>query len=128
MPPCRFFISIQPSEYPLAQGAFRSGKYKFIASESCSGWYTFSARARAEDPLTNGTLVCDSMACGTCSECKNDPYYDYLYDLEADPREEHNLIEVYPEVRTAAGPCRPCRPCWVTFSGLTHERVENDPV
>lgn len=50
------------------------------------------------DPLTNGTTVCNGSACWACQVCIGDVYTDYLFDVEADPREENNLIEVFPEV------------------------------
>ncbi|CAM9251444.1 unnamed protein product [Pylaiella littoralis] len=90
-------ISESP-KFPLAQGAFRSGNYKFISNEWCTAWYTFSDRLLAEDPLTNTTTMCDGSSCSHGSECNSDVYHDYLFDLDADPREENNLIEVYPEI------------------------------
>jgi len=75
-------------EFNLAQGAFRSGKYKYMANVWCTGWYSFDRGVHAVDPLTNLTSVCDDNPCSDC----------WLFDLEADPREENNLISVYPEV------------------------------
>lgn len=54
-----------------------------------------------QDPLTNHDLTCQDM--GTCSTCgqaclSTDNYTDWLFDLEADPREEHNLIHEFPQV------------------------------
>lgn len=92
---------IQPADYTVAMGAFRSGNYKLIVNEVCSGWYTFDSAIRAEDPLTIDANVCDGHPCSSCGGETCGRYYDYLFDLEADPREEHNLIEVHPEVSTA---------------------------
>lgn len=55
-----------------------------------------------QDPLVNHNLTCQGM--GTCSSCGQSclnsvNYTDWLFDLESDPREEHNLIEDMPEVR-----------------------------
>lgn len=89
---------IKSADHPLGLGAFRSGKYKFILNEFCSGWYTFDRDILAEDPLTDDTTVCNGHPCSTCGGGDCGEYFDYLFDLEADPREEHNLIEAYPEV------------------------------
>ena len=86
-------------EFNLAQGAFRSGKYKYMANAWCSGWYTFDRDIQNTDPLTDLTSQCDGNACSDCGQgCTKKPYDDFLFDLEADPREETNLVEVYPEV------------------------------
>lgn len=95
---CRPCLRIGNPDFELAQGAFRSGKYKYIANEWCSGWYTFDLHAQAVDGLTNKDTVCDGSACSKCGYCTDYPYSSYLFDLEADPREENNLIDVYPEV------------------------------
>lgn len=91
-------------EEPLAQGAFRSGKWKFLFNVWCTGWYTFDTATEEEDPLTNHDLTCQDM--GTCSTCgqaclSTDNYTDWLFDLEADPREEHNLIHEFPQLAHA---------------------------
>ncbi len=101
-------IRIGAPEFRLARGALRSGKYKYLANEWCSGWYTFHLQTQAVDGLTTDSTVCDGSPCSDCSQgsgCIGLSHSDYLFDLEADPREERNLIEVYPEVR------RCC--CWV---------------
>lgn len=85
-------------DFELVQGAFRSGKWKYIANEWCSGWYTFSLETEAADPLTTDDTVCDGSACATCGFCSGNSYASYLFDLEADPRELVDLIDVYPEV------------------------------
>ncbi|CAM9812549.1 unnamed protein product [Ectocarpus sp. 4 AP-2014] len=91
--------SIGDPEFNLAQGAFRSGKYKYLANEWCTGWFTFDKHILAEDPLTNLTLACDGSPCSDCGQgCTSYNYTDYLFDLEADPREENNLIYDLPDV------------------------------
>lgn len=87
------------AEVNVAQGAFRQGNYKYLAKEVCSGWFTFDARTNAEDPLTNATAQCGGSACVDCGQsCTSYNTSDYLFDVVADPREEHNLIHDYPEV------------------------------
>ncbi|CAN0073946.1 unnamed protein product [Pylaiella littoralis] len=83
----------------LAKGAIRSGKYKYIMNEYCAGWYTFDKPTLEEDPLTNLETVCNGNTCSHCSgKACTGQYFDYLFDLDTDPREEHNLIEIFPEV------------------------------
>ena len=87
----------------VAQGAFRSGNYKYLAKEACSGWFTFDGHTNAEDPLTNITAQCGGLACADCGQsCASHNTSDYLFDLAADPREENNLIFEYPDV---SSPC-----------------------
>lgn len=93
------FSRVGNAEFNLAQGAFRSGNYKYLANEICSGWFTFDKHTNFQDPLTNVTNQCGGSACKDCGQsCTNYDYSDYLFDVVADPREETNLIEVYPEV------------------------------
>lgn len=53
--------------------------------------------------MVDPNSTCQDM--GTCSDCgqaclsKDVNYTDWLFDLDADPREEHNLVTIYPEVR-----------------------------
>ncbi|CAN0131383.1 unnamed protein product [Scytosiphon promiscuus] len=100
-------------DYAQAQGAFRQGKWKFLFKECCLGY---------DDSHSNDSVVerngprmhqdCQSQenasgeetpeggqycygCTGTCvdeADCK-----DWLFDLEEDPTEEHNLASVYPE-------------------------------
>ncbi len=56
------------------------------------------------DDLTNIQSVCDGMACSKCTGCLSEEGYtydEYLFDVEADPRETKNLIDAHPEVRGA---------------------------
>lgn len=87
-------------EFRIAQGAFRSGKYKYMGNVWCSGWYTYDKATQAADPLTNTSVVCDGSPCSDCGrgECDDSDAADWLFDLEADPREETNLVDVYPDV------------------------------
>lgn len=86
-------------EYNLAQGAFRSGKYKYLANEVCSAWFTYDSKTLLEDPLANVSLACGGSPCSDCGQsCTSYNYTDFLFDVEADPREEHNLIAELPEV------------------------------
>lgn len=87
------------AEFNLAQGAFRSGNLKYLANEECSGWFTFDKHTEHADPLANVSLACDGEACSDCGQsCTSYNYSDYLFDVVADPREEHNLIYEMPEV------------------------------
>lgn len=33
--------SVEPADYPLAQGAYRQGNWKYTFNEWCTGYYTF---------------------------------------------------------------------------------------
>ncbi|CAM9401472.1 unnamed protein product [Ascophyllum nodosum] len=93
--------AIDVPDYPLAQGAFRQGKWKFTFNEWCSGWYTFDSNIEQQDPLTNSSNTCTEL--GECSDCgKSCLGYanttNWLFDLEMDPREEHNVVDLFPDV------------------------------
>lgn len=96
-----WYDRIGPAEYTYAEGAFRSGKYKIILNQGCTGWYTFDSAILEEDPLTDTSTVCEGHPCSSCGGGGCGKFYDYLFDVEADPREENNLIDALPEVSTA---------------------------
>ncbi|CAM9752925.1 unnamed protein product, partial [Pylaiella littoralis] len=96
--PSALIFRIQPADFPFSTGAFRSGKYKLIKNEWCTGWYTFDKRLLARDPLTDPTSICNGHPCSGCGGEACGDHFDYLFDLEIDPREENNLIKVYPEI------------------------------
>lgn len=60
--------------------------------------------SRQDDPLFDGDALCNGhKVCLDCNDfCQEDteyPFADWLFDLEADPRESNNVIHEYPEVR-----------------------------
>lgn len=70
-----------------------------MLKEYCAASYTFDSAIPAEDPLADQQTVCNGNTCSHCSVIPCDgEHLDYLFDLKADPREAHNLIEVHPEV------------------------------
>ncbi|CAM9166715.1 unnamed protein product, partial [Discosporangium mesarthrocarpum] len=82
------------------KGAFRSGKWKFISREWCTGWYSFDNTL--EDKLLDMEACPKRGECSNCgATCVDSPEYipaDWLFNLEEDPREQHNLIDDYPHV------------------------------
>lgn len=62
------------------------------------------------------------MALGSCTDCSRSctddaGTFDGLFDLETDPREEHNVIALYPEV-IIVNPTRTYRGIGVDFIGF----------
>eukprot|EP00752_Nemacystus_decipiens_P016039 g14340.t1 len=91
--------SIENAELNVAQGAFRQGNYKYLSKEVCSGCFTFDELTNYEDPLTNTTTQCGGSNCMNCGQsCTSYNTSDSLFDVVADPREEHNLIFAHPEI------------------------------
>ncbi|CAM9283394.1 unnamed protein product [Choristocarpus tenellus] len=89
-------------EYP-AKGAFRSGDWKMIFNEWCTGYYSFDNTIT--DHLLNGNLCSIRGECSDCGKTCVDELEkipaDYLFNLKEDPREELNVIDNFPQVAVA---------------------------
>ncbi|CAM9815485.1 unnamed protein product [Pylaiella littoralis] len=93
---------IGEADYTNAQGAFRQGKWKIMFNAWCSGYYAFGDAISVADKLIVEDKTCQTL--GACAECGVSclnlgvNYTDWLFDMEGDPREEHNLAHLYPEM------------------------------